>query len=347
MSQYQGWLAATKDVVTTDYRSLWEWSVTDLDGFWSSVWEYFDVLALAPATTADRTMPGAHWFPGARLNWAENLLRHTDAIGPAIVALDESGTRTEIGRDELVSQVANLSARFRALGVRPGDRIAAVLSNIAPTVVAVLAAASVGAVWSCCAPDFGTKGLLDRFAQIEPTVLIGVDGYRFNHKTIDRRSQLDELRSQLPTVKHTIMVRNLGPAGPLPDGVLDYAELVTGEAPPRYEQVRFDHPLWILYSSGTTGLPEGIVHSHGGITISAPMIECSSPPAPPGWCGTCSSTPWSPVPRSSPTTAAPPPTVPTPCSASAAPKKSPDSALAPPTSPCARRPAPPPARTSI
>ena len=269
MAEYQRWLTDTKGVVTTDYRSLWRWSVGDLEGFWSSIWEYFDVLASEPATAilADRAMPGARWFPGARLNWAENLLRHVDAAGPAIVGLDETGSRTELGRTELISQVANLAARLRALGVRPGDRIAAVLPNIAPTVVAVLAAASIGAVWSCCAPDFGVKGLLDRFTQIEPSVLIGVDGYRFNHKAIERLDQLDELRAQLPTVQHTILVRNLHPQTPTPPGMLDFAELVTGDAEPRYEQVPFEHPLWILYSSGTTGLPKGIVHSHGGIVL--------------------------------------------------------------------------------
>ncbi|ETT24532.1 acetoacetyl-CoA synthetase [Rhodococcus aetherivorans] len=269
MSQYQRWLATEKNVSTTDYRSLWQWSVTDPEGFWSSIWEYFDVLASVPASTAlaaDK-MPGAQWFPGARLNWAENLLRHIDADGPAIISLDEDGHRSEIGRAQLVSQVATLAAQFRAMGVRPGDRIAAVLPNIAPTVVAVLAAASVGAVWSCCAPDFGLKGLLDRFTQIEPTVLIGVDGYRFNHKTVDRRALLAELQAHLPTVENTIMVRHLDSTAPLPVGVLDFAELITGDAEPRYEQVPFDHPLWILYSSGTTGLPKGIVHSHGGILL--------------------------------------------------------------------------------
>ncbi|WP_228001431.1 acetoacetate--CoA ligase [Nocardia australiensis] len=272
MTHYQRWLAVEKDVHTEDFASLWRWSVNDLEGFWSSIWDYFDVLASVPpqAVLTDDAMPGAAWFAGSRLNWADNLLRYADAPGPAIISVDETGTTAQLSRAELVSQVANLAAHFRAIGIRPGDRIAAVLPNIGAAVVSVLAAASVGAVWSCCAPDFGVKGLADRFAQIEPTVLIGVDGYRFNGKQIDRRQNLAELRRHLPTVRETILVTNLGlgPGDELVDA-LDYADLVTGDARPHYEQVPFDHPLWILYSSGTTGLPKGIVHSHGGILLEA------------------------------------------------------------------------------
>ncbi|UGT61838.1 acetoacetate--CoA ligase [Nocardia asteroides] len=270
MTHYQRWLAGEKDIDTDNFAALWRWSINDPTGFWSSIWEYFEVLASRPprAVLAEETMPGARWFPGARLNWAENLLRHRDAPGPAVISVDETGTTAEISRERLVGEVANLAAHFRAIGIRPGDRIAAVLPNIGPTVIAVLAAASVGALWSCCAPDFGLKGLVDRFGQIEPTVLIGVDGYRFNGKPIDRRANLAELRGQLPTVRETILVTNLGlgPGEELADA-LDYAELVAGDALPRYEQLPFDHPLWILYSSGTTGLPKGIVHSHGGILL--------------------------------------------------------------------------------
>ena len=271
LAQYQRWLAAEKQVETTDFDSLWRWSVHDLDGFWSSIWEYFDVIASAPPTTVltDRTMPGAQWFPNARLNWAENLLRDCERDGTAIISVNENGISGELSRQDLVAQVANLAAHFRRVGVRPGDRIAAVLPNIAPAIVSVLAAASVGAVWSCCAPDFGLKGLTDRFTQIEPTILIGVDGYQFNGKRIDRIDLLAGLREQLPSVRHTILVRNLDDTVAVPDGVTDYADLVVGDAQPNYEQVPFDHPLWILYSSGTTGLPKGIVHSHGGILLEA------------------------------------------------------------------------------
>ena len=271
MAQYQRWLATEKYVTTTDFGSLWRLSISDLGAFWSSIWEHFDVIASSEAEVAlaDTQMPGAQWFPGARLNWAENLLRHVGAEGPAIVSVDENGTTGELSREDLVKQVANLAAHFRGMGVRPGDRIAAVLPNIAPAVVAVLAAASVGAVWSCCAPDFGVKGLVDRFAQIEPTVLIGVDGYQFNGKPVDRREVLYSLRDQLPTVRQTILVRNLDRDGAPPAGVADYADLVVGDAVPHYEQLPFEHPLWILYSSGTTGLPKGIVHSHGGILLEA------------------------------------------------------------------------------
>ncbi|ABG92375.1 acetoacetate--CoA ligase [Rhodococcus jostii RHA1] len=273
MSRYQRWLAAEKNVCTTDFDSLWCWSISDLEKFWLSIWEYFDVIASAPPQTvlSDPRMPGARWFPGTRLNWAENLLRHTDRTGPAIISVDETGTTGELSRAELVAQVANLAAHFRKIGVQPGDRIAAMLPNIAPTVAAVLAAASVGAVWSCCAPDFGVKGLVDRFAQIEPTVLIGVDGYQFNGKRVDRRDVFATLLDQLPTVRHAVVVDNLGLPfiGEHRPSIAAYADVVVGDAAPQYEQVPFDHPLWILYSSGTTGLPKGIVHSHGGIVLEA------------------------------------------------------------------------------
>jgi acetoacetyl-CoA synthetase len=269
MARYQRWLAQTHGVHTTDFASLWRWSVDQRGPFWSSIWEYFDVLASQTAEVAGTydAMPGTRWFPGARLNWAQNLLRPTGHHNPAIISVAENGTTGQLSRTELVAQVANLAAHLRQAGVRPGDRVAAVLPNIAPAVVAVLACASVGAVWSCCAPDFGLNGLVDRFGQIEPTVLIGVDGYSFAGKPVDRRALIDQLRSRLPSVRRTIIVRNLDPVAALPEGVTDFAETITGDAAPCYEQVPFEHPLWILYSSGTTGLPKGIVHSHGGILL--------------------------------------------------------------------------------
>ena len=268
MAAYQRWLSAEKNVGTVDYQELWRWSVANLDEFWSSIWEYFDVIGErgSEVVLGDARMPGASWFPDATVNWAENLLRDVEGDRPALVALDERGVTSALSRAELVDQVANLSASFRAMGVVPGDRIAAVLPNIAPTVVAVLAAASVGAVWSCCAPDFGLKGLIDRFAQIEPTVLIGVDGYLFNGRVIERSETLLALHSELPTVKQLVMVRNVGTSD-MPAGATDFSTLLVGDAAPAYEPVPFGHPLWILYSSGTTGLPKGIIHSHGGVLL--------------------------------------------------------------------------------
>ncbi|WP_051989336.1 acetoacetate--CoA ligase [Gordonia rubripertincta] len=270
MSDYQRWLTSDREVRTQGFGELWQWSVDDPTAFWDSIWTYFDVLASAPprAVLEDADMPGAVWFPGARLNWAENILRRADRDDPAIIALHESASALTTTWRELEQRVANVAAGFRRLGVRPGDRVAAVLPNITETVIAVLATASVGAVWSCCAPDFGVKGLVDRFAQIEPTILIGVDGYQFNGKVLDRRETVEALAAELPTVRHTVMVRNLGDKKlEFLDGVLDFADLAVGDAAPEYEQVPFDHPLWVLYSSGTTGLPKGIVHSHGGILL--------------------------------------------------------------------------------
>lgn len=271
MADFQRWLRVHRAVNAESYSALWNWSVADPDAFWMSIWDYFDVVHSAAPERAlnDSSMPGAVWFPGARLNWAENLLRQAGRTPneTAIVAVTETGPSESMSWSELERKTANLAAHFRTLGVGPGDRVAAVLPNIAETVVALLATASVGAIWSCCAPDFGSKGLVDRFAQIEPTVFIGVDGYVWSGKNVDRREVIEEVRRALPTVQHTITVRHLEPTKPLPDDELDFAEITSGTAEPEYTQVSFDEPLWILYSSGTTGLPKGIVHSHGGILL--------------------------------------------------------------------------------
>ncbi|SNT11116.1 acetoacetate--CoA ligase [Rhodococcoides kyotonense] len=271
MADFQRWIRRHRDTHTESYTDLWQWSVTDPNAFWMSIWEYFDVVHSTPpeSALADATMPGAVWFPGARLNWAENLLRRASITpdAPAIVAVTETDGPTTTSWGELERQTANLAAKFRELGVGPGDRVAAVLPNIAETVIALLATASVGAIWSCCAPDFGVKGLVDRFVQIEPTVFIGVDGYVWAGKRVDRSDVIGEVRRSLTTVEHTITVRHLDPESTLAEGDLDFAALVRGDEEPTYAQLPFEHPLWILYSSGTTGLPKGIVHSHGGILL--------------------------------------------------------------------------------
>jgi acetoacetyl-CoA synthetase len=269
MTAYLHWLERERGLQYDDYQALWRWSVDDIDGFWRSIWDHFRVTASAApsAVLAEREMPGTSWFPGARLNWAENVLRNASAVRPAIVALAEGHEPAEMSWAELTAQVSSLAAELRALGVRPGDRVAAYLPNIPQAVVALLATASVGAIWSCCPPDFGSTGVTDRFRQIEPTVLIAVDGYTFGGKAVSRLDVVAELREQLPSVRQVVVVRHLDPKGELPTGVRAFDDLVAGDAAPAYEQVPFDHPLWILYSSGTTGLPKGIVQSHGGILL--------------------------------------------------------------------------------
>ncbi|MEX5717881.1 acetoacetate--CoA ligase [Geodermatophilus maliterrae] len=261
------------DLDPTDYDAVWRWSVEHLDQFWADVAEWSGVLPGVPddRVLTRRGMPGAGWFPGTTVNYAEQALRHatggaTRSGDVALIAVAEDADPVEVPWAQLREQVGAFAATLRRLGVQRGDRVAGYLPNVPEAVVAFLGAASIGAVWSSCAPDFGTRAVLDRFAQIEPTVLVAVDGYRFNGRPHDRRGVIAELRAALPSVRTTVAVPRLFP-DEVPDGALPWAEAVGEPQEPRFEPLPFDAPLWIVYSSGTTGLPKGIVHGHGGVVL--------------------------------------------------------------------------------
>jgi len=271
LHHYRQWLADERGVRAADYEDLWRWSVDALEAFWQSVWDYFGVVGEGEREPAlsSRQMPGARWFPNMRLNYAENLLRNATGERPAIIARTENAPPREVSWAELERDTAALAARMRAWGIRPGDRVAGYLPNWPETVVAFLACASIGAIWSSCAPDMGPSVVLDRLRQIEPCLLIASDSHGYNGRLHDRAPQVDELLAQLPSVQRVVHVP--GPlAGERANGWrdrVDWADAVSEAAPPRYERLPFDHPLWIVYSSGTTGLPKAMVHSHGGIVL--------------------------------------------------------------------------------
>ena len=275
---YQNWLRDQRGLQFDSYDALWRWSTTELDAFWQSVWDYFDLQSPTPHTAvlAKNTMPGALWFPGAQVNYARQALRHVDAAHaaglPAIISRNEKGQHRELSWPELRRQVASLALHLKAQGLEPGDRVAAYLPNVPEAMVAFLAVVSLGGIWSICAPDMGTNAVLDRFRQIEPTVLIACDGVRYGHKAHDRSAVVGELRAQLPAVRHVLGLEILGgdAADALaPDAWFEDAAARDDAATEAFEPMwlPFDHPIWIVYSSGTTGLPKPIVHGHGGIVL--------------------------------------------------------------------------------
>ncbi|MGW0212918.1 acetoacetate--CoA ligase [Micromonospora chokoriensis] len=269
---YLRWLREHRGLDFADYDALWRWSTTDLDAFWRSIWDHFEVIAHTPptATLAERAMPGARWFPGATLNYAENVLRMPGRVDddPVVIAHGQTRPPVTLTAGELREQVRRVSAGLRRLGVTAGDRVAAYAPNIPETYVLLLATASLGAVFSSCAPEFGTRSVTDRWQQIEPTVLVAVDGYRYGDKPVDRRAEVAAIRAALPSLRHTVSIPYLDPRATPPDGALGWAELAAPtDEPSTFTPVPFDHPLYVLYSSGTTGLPKPIVHGHGGILL--------------------------------------------------------------------------------
>jgi acetoacetyl-CoA synthetase len=263
VTRYRQWLAETRGVETEDYEDLWRWSVDDLEGFWSSIVEFFELrFSRAPERVLGRReMPGAEWFPGAEISYAEHIFRNRD---PEALAIQHASELRELGSwtwGELRSQTAAVAAALRARGVGPGDRVAAYMPNIPETVAAFLACACIGAIWSSAAPEFGARSVIDRFSQIEPKVVLAIDGYRYGGRDFDRRQIVDEIAAALPGDPEVVRFGYLDgtgwPAGFAGDGPVEL----------EFTALAFDHPLWVLYSSGTTGLPKPIVHSQGGILL--------------------------------------------------------------------------------
>jgi len=274
ITAFMNWLKARHGYEFSDYEALWNWSVEDIERFWQSLWDYFELESSTPCDRVleSREMPGAKWFPGARINYAREILKSADGDGIALKYLSELRPLGQVSWRELGIRSAKVAHKLRELGVKPGDRVVSFMPNIPETLIAFLGAASIGAIWSNCAPEFGIKSALDRFKQVDPLVLFTVDGYRYAGKDFDRRDDVGALIAGLPSLRNVISVSYLfaGEAFMPIAGTIPWPHLQAEEVPESsddFEDVGFNHPLWIVYSSGTTGLPKPIVHGHGGITL--------------------------------------------------------------------------------
>lgn len=272
MHDYMRWLAKEKGVRADDYHALWQWSVDHLDQFWGSLWDYFGVQSSAPYTRVfdSEKMPGTKWFEGARMNIAEQVFRfhRSDEASKeaAIIGKSELRPTIELSWGEMRRQIASVAHALRQMGVKPGDRVVSYLPNLPETVVAFYACASIGAIWSSCSPDMGTPSVLDRFGQIAPKVLIAVDGYRYGGKDFDRRDVVTGLMQSLPSLEHVVLLPYLHQDARL-EGTHNWNDLLAHDSEIVFEQLPFDHPLWVVYSSGTTGMPKPIVHGQGGVLL--------------------------------------------------------------------------------
>ena len=278
VARFIRWIAETRNVRVDSYEELWRWSVDDLPAFWSAVWDFYDVHSVAPYESVldSRKMPGAHWFRGSRVNYGEHMLRRENVAEPGetvFVHSSELRALEHMSWQELGASVRLLATKLRDLGIEPGDRIVAYMPNVPETAIAMLATVAIGAVWASAAPEFGARAVIDRFAQIEPTLVFVADGYRFGGKDFDRENEIRTILAALPSARQVVWFSYLHPverAIPL-TGALPWSALLSGKPVPReafeYTYVEHDHPLWILFSSGTTGLPKAIVHGHAGILI--------------------------------------------------------------------------------